>query len=401
MTDTRHSWVEKHRPDSWTSIQGNNKAIRRIKRWAENWAPGDSPVLLTGPPGVGKTTIAYVAAQEMDLALNQINTSSARRTEDVAEIAEEARTPGQLLLLDEVDSWPANVDLDPLRAVLRDPPVPVICTANRDWEVPYAIESPAEQYEISLQKRSRKARLRDIVEAEGLDLDEEALDRLADRPGLRSAIQDLQVAAQMDRPVGEGGRSDQAGVFDALDSVIQQGRWEDTEKTPPDLLRWFDRNLPKEYRGLELIAAYEALSRADKHLARSGGTDYRGWRWAGRLQECLPRLRLSEPYTGFISWDTPEWVETEPTPGDDPEAALHEELPVSASYAAFCRQELGLLRGLPTEEKVALARDEALSAAAVEALGLDPDRLEEALEPEAPESGEDLGPETQSALEGW
>ena len=58
-------WSEKHRPQAifliWLEMK---KLVQSIVEWFAKWKKGTKPILLVGPPGIGKTTIANLAAKQ-------------------------------------------------------------------------------------------------------------------------------------------------------------------------------------------------------------------------------------------------------------------------------------------------------------------------------------------------
>jgi DNA polymerase III delta prime subunit len=58
------SWVERHRPVTWSQFEGNNEAVKRCKEWIrafQSGEPGAEKVLhICGPEGCGKSTAASI-----------------------------------------------------------------------------------------------------------------------------------------------------------------------------------------------------------------------------------------------------------------------------------------------------------------------------------------------------
>lgn len=399
MTE-EESWVEKWRPDNFSEIQGNNKDVKAIKQWAENWSEGDSPQLLSGPPGTGKTSTAQVTASHMGWPITEVNASSSRTSDDILDIAAAMSTSPvdadqHLVLLDEIDSLDSAANLSPLKKALSDPHSPIVLTANDSYSVPKTLKRECTEREFSLQKRSRKAKLKDIRDAENVDISNQDLGKLSTRPDLRSAINDLQMyASHEDAEVGWDERSWSQGEFDAIDNILDGEGYVNFDATPADFIWWLDENwradaseLGKNVRGLEAVVVYDCLSRADKFLERAEKQDYRFWSVANALLKATQEARLSKPYEGWVQQDFPSyfrWSTDKHTDGS-PEANLYQRLSevdknnfaLSGNYTYFKQILLPLLKDLPEEDREEIAFNAGCEDEELKALGLEPDSIEE------------------------
>src|SRR3989454_12104269 len=93
-------WTVRYRPRTTREIAGNKPALEKIRQWLDSWSegkPSKAAVLLYGPAGVGKTTIAEAVARGRDWDLVEINASAKRSGDIISKIAGLATKKSSLL----------------------------------------------------------------------------------------------------------------------------------------------------------------------------------------------------------------------------------------------------------------------------------------------------------------
>ena len=209
-------WTEKHRPKVLEDVVGNEEAKIELLKWILNWEEGKRSkpgVLLTGPPGIGKTTVVHALANEFGFHVIELNASDFRTSQRIYEkvgyvthtatldsfIGNKNISKRIILFFDEIDGIDPKADTGGLKAVIdiaNRKEVPVLAAAN--------VPDPVSHKELLktfkviefklLTPRQIILLLKNIVLSENLLISDESLKKIAynSRGDARLAVNMLQ-----------------------------------------------------------------------------------------------------------------------------------------------------------------------------------------------------------------
>ena len=291
-------WTEKYRPKEFKEIKGQEEAISKIKIFFENFGKGKKAIILHGPPGTGKTALAYVLAKETNYEIFELNASDLRNKDKLKEILKPATEQksllkkGKIILVDEVDGISASDwgGLTELLSLIDSTYHPIIITANDIWNK--KLNSLRRKTEIIKLKEIDYKTIKDvlifILRKEGKFIDGDVLTGISikSKGDLRAAINDLEIASGMQEPreIMKNERNKETDIFNALRLIFKGKPTEETLRifdkvnmSIDEIILWVEENIPVEYQGEELAKALDALSKVDIFKGRIYKQQY--WRF--------------------------------------------------------------------------------------------------------------------------
>ncbi|KAM6072220.1 replication factor C subunit 1 isoform 3-T3 [Theristicus caerulescens] len=271
-------WVDKYKPVSLKAIigqQGEQSCANKLLRWLRNWhkntsedgqaktnktggkddGTGFKAALLSGPPGVGKTTTASLVCNELGYSYVELNASDTRSKNSLKEVVAESLNNTSIkdfcsgtsssvsgkhvLIMDEVDGMAGNEDrggIQELIGLIRHTKIPIICMCN-DRNHPKMRSLVHYCYDLRFQRprlEQIKGAMMSIAFKEGLKIPPPAMQEiiLAANQDIRQVLHNLNMWCAKDKSLtydeakADGSRAKKdikLGPFDVVRKVFATG----------------------------------------------------------------------------------------------------------------------------------------------------------------------------------
>lgn len=279
---------EKYRPKTFSEIIGQELAIDKIKAFFSAFTKGlakKKAILLYGPTGTGKTSLAYSLASENNCEVFELNASDLRNRQKLDEILKPSTQQaslfgkGKIILIDEVDGVTTTDfgGLAELMVLIERTKFPIIITANDIWQQKFSLlRQKCELVQVKeIPYILILNLLKKISSLEEKEVDENIIKGIAakSRGDLRAALNDLHSIIYHEEALSQESideRERMQNIFEALKKIFKLKPMQETlevydtvDLDLDQITLWVEHNIPKEYRGEELARAFEALSLAD------------------------------------------------------------------------------------------------------------------------------------------
>ncbi len=317
---------QKHAPQNLGEFAGNPTVVEEVKRWALLFEAGklQKPLLVYGPPGVGKTALVYALAHELGWEILEFNASDTRNKGEVERLMGAASSSMglfskyKLILIDEVDGLEGSADrggVSAIATIAKNASQPLILLANDGWNKRIApLRTICKFIEMKkVNKRTVQSVIARIAKEERMDISEDDIASIAENSDgdLRSAIIDLQAH----QPNSMRDR-DQL-VFECMKGLFKAGTYQEAINSfngatlDHDLIKlWIEQNIASEYEKInEIASAYDWLSRADLFDGRLiRRQSWKLLKYSNALMLAGVALSKDERYHKFVKYEFPEYL---------------------------------------------------------------------------------------------
>eukprot|EP00930_Biecheleria_cincta_P043936 TRINITY_DN30145_c0_g1_i1.p1 TRINITY_DN30145_c0_g1~~TRINITY_DN30145_c0_g1_i1.p1 ORF type:complete len:620 (+),score=124.01 TRINITY_DN30145_c0_g1_i1:182-2041(+) len=365
-------WSERHRPRHLGEVVGNVDQIRKLAEWLRDWddvvlkgkkkeLPAPDPkktfqpapeninakaALVSGPPGIGKTTTCSLVARCSRYKLMEFNASDARskavvdalsqtltgnRTLKFGSKANESSLERAVIIMDECDGM-AGGDKGGIQALIKlieNSKSPVICICN-DRSDTGVRQLATHCYDLKFRRPENATvakRIKSIVESEGQRVDLAAVESVVDACGqdIRQVINHLQFFGALTG----GSRSCQKDAqvmlspFDACSKMLSFQReplsiarrldlfYIDTDMVPLMIQENYLRPMEKRSGGLDETTLLERCAKASDLIATSDtlSGNFEVMNSAATMGTVYPSALMASPDETFARPSFPAWLQ--------------------------------------------------------------------------------------------
>lgn len=327
METEKSNFAEKYRANLYSELIRQEAAVREVKIFLKEF-PRKKALVLHGPAGTGKTSLALAAARENNLEILELNSSDLRNRKKLEEILKPAAQQmslfkkGKIILMDEVDGVTGTDrgGIPELVRVMNMTKFPIIMTCNDVWQSKLSpVRRKAKLVEMKpLSTLTITEILREINEKEKLGKEPSFLTQIAikSQGDVRAALNDLQSYSSKESIFVDKDekRNVEENIFNILRKLFKERSdflrlFDSTNLSLDEIFLWIEGNIPKEYKNEALAKAYYALGEADRFRGRIYKNQ--SWRflvYQNIFQSAGVSYAKKSPKEGYTKYERPKRI---------------------------------------------------------------------------------------------
>jgi replication factor C subunit 1 len=225
-------WVDSFAPKEIKDVIGHAQTIKDLQTWLRSWPTKGRAALLTGPPGIGKTTVAHLLAKAEGFQIVEMNASDERSAKSLRDTLEKVaksttislgpqKSTKRLVILDEVDGMSAGDRggvAEITRLIREGCCFPILCLANERSQKLKGLAAVCMDVRFTRPQKGTiaKAITAKLKGQKGFEMDVGSLEDLCERNGndIRSILNSLQFSS-LSHGAGQKDGIHQIDAFDA------------------------------------------------------------------------------------------------------------------------------------------------------------------------------------------
>ncbi len=302
----------KYKPKSISELAGNKSQVERVIYSIEHYK---KPILITGPPGCGKTVSVELIGKKLNREIINLNSDEMRDYQSFKDTVINSSTQMSLfrkkkmIVIDEAETISSLKGLNELIKVTKSPIILIVNDAYKS-----KLRSLIRNFEVIKYYKIRINTIENILKKislkEGVEINEKNIKQIAlnSDGDLRAAILDLESMNL------EFYRNKLKDVFNVLGIIFKSSTYSNaldairnSDKDLRELKWWIEENIPNEYEDPEEISkAFEILSYEDLMESRIMKRQY--WGFSSYMYELLAAISLckKKKYKKFVKYSPPK-----------------------------------------------------------------------------------------------
>jgi len=135
LYEAKDMLVDKYAPKTVADIIGHKEQINQITNWLQSWSdgyPNKRGIIVTGPPGIGKTTTVHLIAESLGYKVKEYNASDTRSVSVLRGLMALGikRLIKEVIVMDEIDGLSERGGVGEIASIINKTTTPIICIAN-------------------------------------------------------------------------------------------------------------------------------------------------------------------------------------------------------------------------------------------------------------------------------
>lgn len=229
-------WVDKYAPQTVKDLIGHSSVCSQVAQWLSLTVRplSERGLLLTGPPGIGKSTLIRIVAKELGYHVAESNASDARTASVLrGQIAlGMRRLRKEVIVMEEADGCDRGGAAELAQLIVKSP-TPIICVAN-DARAVASLSKVCLHVKVARPTKTVIAAAMEIIaKKEGVRVTRQQLEKIVEESGndIRSVLNQLQMRGSGRAVAAEKDATLRMDLFSATQKLMSQKRlsWTDAE----------------------------------------------------------------------------------------------------------------------------------------------------------------------------